>query len=65
MGRAVPGTVHAQHHRRIGMEFENSMLRPTVHDDRYDIDYESICETCIHYSECEYVVRNCEEYEEA
>ena len=46
------------------MELENSMLRPTVHDDRYDIAWESRCETCKHNGECVYVIRNCEGYEE-
>lgn len=48
------------------MELENSMLRPTVHDDRYD-SYGSLCDTCIHADNCymaEYEISNCDEYEE-
>ena len=46
----------------VAMELENSMLRPTVHDDRYD--EVCLCETCVHKDECDYWYINCENYEE-
>lgn len=60
--RIIHPPVHDKCHRRLAVEFENSMLTPTVHDDRYDSP--CMCETCIHENECLYEIRNCEDYEE-